>query len=64
MTSKRRKELTKLFKAEISDRSKSIDPENELDWYSLTIGWAIAHGELPSEAEMFSIYVRYHTDLA
>jgi hypothetical protein len=52
------------FKAEISDRSDEIDQEDsELDWYSLTVGWALANGMTPDEAVGLGRYIRYHTDL-
>lgn len=50
---------TEMFKAEVCDRSKSIDPDEEYDWYSLSLGWAIAKGMSPTKAHNFSTYVRY-----
>lgn len=55
-----------LFEREVHDRAGEIDSPNELDWYSLTLGWAIAKGmglEEPSEAHQFALHIRYHTDL-
>lgn len=63
MDEERKKELTALFKAEASDRGAEIDPDDEYDWYSLTIGWALAKGLTPDEAVKFSIYIRYSTEL-
>jgi hypothetical protein len=53
-----------LFKQEVSDRSSDIDPSNSENWFSLTLGWAIAKGFDPVEAQLFATYVRYNTDLA
>jgi hypothetical protein len=52
-----------LFKKEVHDMADEIDPDNSLDWYSLTIGWAIAKGMTPDEAENFACVIRYETDL-
>ncbi len=51
------------FKTEASDRASEIDPQNEQDWYSLTLGWAIAKGLSPANAIFFACYIRYRTDL-
>lgn len=56
-------ELIKLFKTECHDRAGEIDPENERDWYCLTLGWAIAKGLSPSDAYDFALHIRYKTDL-
>jgi hypothetical protein len=62
-----KKELEKFlepFKQEVSNRAKSIDPENTQDWYSITLGWAIAKGMSTKDAHEFSVFVRYSTNLA
>lgn len=56
--------LLAVFKAEITDRATEIDPNQEQDWFSLTLGWAIAKGLSPDTAHSFATHVRYHTDLA
>jgi len=56
-------QLIELLKKEVDDKSKEIDPNNEFDWYSLVIGWAIAKGLSPEEAIEFSTHIRYKTDL-
>ena len=56
-------QLTELLKKEVDDKSKEIDPDNEYDWLSLVIGWAIAKGLSPEEAIEFSYHIRYETDL-
>ena len=58
-----RYKLTELFKQEIYNKRKYVDPENNQDWYSLTIGWAIAKGFAPRYAWDFATYIRYNTDL-
>lgn len=65
-------EMVAKFKAECHDRSHLIDPSNEEDWKSLTLGWAVANGMDPdpelgdpdNNAHNFARYMRYHTDLA
>jgi|WetSurMetagenome_2_1015567.scaffolds.fasta_scaffold897403_2 hypothetical protein len=47
----------------ISDKSEEIDPENELDWYSLTIGYLLAKGADPDDAAELASYIRYNTEL-
>lgn len=59
-------ELTALFKAECSDRydlSDGVDSSAGQDWYSLTLGWAIAKGLAPDEAHKFATHIRYGVDL-
>jgi hypothetical protein len=55
--------LTDLLRKELNDRSKEIDPDNNYDWLSLVIGWAIAKGLSPNEAIEFSTYIRYETEM-
>jgi len=57
------KTLMSQFKTEMTDRATLVDTSNELDWYSLTVGWAVAKGLSPDEARSFSTHVRYETDL-
>lgn len=57
-------DLQNLFKIEISDRASEVDPDSELDWFSLTLGWVIAKGISPEAAFDFALHIRYHTDLA
>lgn len=52
-------ELALLFKEEVCDRSKEIDSSEEQDWFSLSLGWAIAKGLTPDAAWDFAIFVRY-----
>ena len=63
MPSKRVDELVALFKTECHDRAKELDPSNEQDWFSLTLGWAIAKGLTPDEAHGLAIHIRYETEL-
>jgi hypothetical protein len=59
-----RVDLEIAFKKELSDKSFEVDPSDEQDWYSLTLGWAIAKGLSPKDAHKFSTHLRYHTELA
>jgi len=63
MNSKKKARLTNLFKIEVSDRAKEIDPDYLHDWHSLTYDWAIAKGVDPAEAYKFANYIRYKTEL-
>lgn len=47
----------------VSDKSRRIDPGDELDWYSLVVGWALAKGLGPQQAQDYACHVRYHTDM-
>jgi hypothetical protein len=51
------------FKAQVSDRASEIDPDQEEDWYSMTLGWAIGSGMPIKEAQEFALHIRYHTRL-
>ena len=51
------------FKVECHDRAEELDSSNEQDWYSLTLGWAVAKGLNPEEAHEVALYLRYNTDL-
>ena len=63
MNDLKRNKLTQLFKSEVSALSKEIDPNSSQDWYSLTIGWAIAKGLSPDDSHDFANHIRYHTSL-
>jgi len=56
--------LLKKFDKEVFSKSKKIDPYSEHYWLSLTVGWALANGMTPDDANEFASFVRYHTDLA
>ncbi len=53
------------FDDEVDDPSDYgvLDPDDEYDWYAITLGWAIAKGLNAQEAHWFAIIVRYGTDL-
>jgi hypothetical protein len=55
--------LLAAFKREVHDKQKIIDSDDEEDWYSLTLGWAIGKGLEPDDAHDFATHVRYRTDL-
>lgn len=57
------KPLVKSFKTECHNKSDEIDPDDELDWYDLTVGWAVAKGLRGEDARDFATYIRYSTDL-
>jgi hypothetical protein len=63
MDERTKKTWTVAFKAEVNDRAKEIDPGNEQDWFSLTLGWAIGKGLSPDNADEFARYIRYKTEL-
>ena len=56
-------ELIEPFKTECYNRAGEIDAENSQDWYSLTLGWAIAKGLSPADAQDFATHIRYKTEL-
>jgi hypothetical protein len=49
------------FRVEIYDRISEIDSWQEMDWHSLTVGWAIARGMKGDEAYDFATFIRYKT---
>ncbi len=55
--------IVKRFKQEIHDRAKEIDPANEHDWLSLTLGWAIGKGLSVADALDLALFIRYDTNL-
>lgn len=55
--------LAKQFEEEVHSKASEVDPSSEQDWYSLTLGWAIAKGLTPEQAHEFANHIRYHTDL-
>lgn len=57
------KSLDSAFKTEVHDKAAYIDPNNDLDWYSLTVGFALAKGATPEEAIEIAVHIRYETDL-
>jgi hypothetical protein len=56
-------QLIQLFKTECSDRASEIDTDSSQDWFSLTLGWAVAKGLAPEAAYDFAVHIRYKTDL-
>lgn len=47
------------FKQEICEREKEIDPNEELDWFSMSIGYFIAKGLSVQDAFNLASEVRY-----
>jgi hypothetical protein len=56
-------QLVPSFKKNVSDKSGQIDSNNEQDWYSLTLGWALGKGLSVSDAHDFARFIRYHSNL-
>jgi hypothetical protein len=56
-------ELVNQFKIEVVDRAGEIDGSDSQDWFSLTLGWAIAKGVEPADAHDFAIHIRYDSGL-
>jgi hypothetical protein len=56
-------ELLSLFKSEVDHRTSEVDPDDNQDWFSLTLGWAVAKGLAPQAAHDFATRVRYTTDM-
>lgn len=63
MDSTERDKLEALFKTEVDDKATEVDPSNSQDWFSITLGWAIAKGLSPEDAHEFAIHIRYNTKL-
>ena len=47
------------FRDEVCARSAEIDPEVNLDWYSLSIGYLIGCGLSPDDADTVALWLRY-----
>jgi hypothetical protein len=56
-------QLIALFKTECHARASEVDPDNCQDWFSITLGWAIAKGLSPDDAYEFASHIRYRTEL-
>ncbi len=55
------KELTEQFVLEVRSKHKQIDPEGVLDWFVLTMGWALGKGVPIDSVYAFAVHIRYHT---
>jgi hypothetical protein len=53
----------KEFQTQVSDRAHEVDPNDEEDWFSLTLGWAIGRGLKLEEAHAFASYIYHQTNL-
>ncbi len=51
--------LLEEFKKEVCERAKEVDPQEELDWYALSIGFFLAKGATLEEAEKLAVEARY-----
>lgn len=54
--------LIDLFVEEVQDRAEEIDPNDQEDWSSLIIGWAIAKGLKPADARTLCEYIHRFTE--
>lgn len=62
------KALTEAFKKEVAIHEPVIAEQNfsplgETEWWSMTLGWALAKGLNPEEAAGFASFIRYKTSL-
>jgi len=57
------KAVEPVVKKELDDLAREIDPDNEHDWYSLVLGWAIGKGYSIKQAQEISLHIRYDTPL-
>lgn len=48
---------------QVFSRRERIDPNNEEDWYSLALGYALGKGVSVTTAHQFALHIRYHTPL-
>ncbi len=51
------------FAVEVQAWDNDIDPDNAEDWYSMTVGWALAKGDKPSDAHHVARHIRYKSGL-
>lgn len=50
-------EVIKAWKLEVCDWAGEIDPENEMDWHALFVGFAMGKGLSPADALDYSFYM-------
>lgn len=53
------KDLVKIWKTEIYDKSQEIDPDNNHYWNDLALGFLLAHGVEVNEAKTLSLNMGY-----
>lgn len=51
--------ITERFKGEVCLKSGEVDPEEELDWFALSLGFFLAAGLNIDDAHRLSIWARY-----
>lgn len=39
---------------DVYDKSQSIDPEREMDWYDLCVGFFLGRGQAPEQARLLA----------
>ena len=57
MASEEAQKMKELFHDDCYARSEEIDPDDEYDWHSLALGWAIAKGMKINDAQIFAYCV-------
>ena len=50
-----------IWNTDVYYKAKEIDPSNEQDWYSMSLGFFIGKGLSIKDAHELSTYIRYHT---
>jgi len=55
--------LEEQFENEVDNLAEQVDPNDEQDWGSLTLGWALGKGLSPEDANDFADHIRWDTDL-
>ena len=53
------KALVDSFKKDCGDQAKTIDPDEERDWYALSLGYFLAKGLNIEDATDLALIVRY-----
>jgi hypothetical protein len=54
-------ELLEAFREEVHNKAEEIDPDNELDWFSFSVGWGLGKSLDPDTAFDLSSHIRYKT---
>jgi hypothetical protein len=60
MNQEQKNKLFELFKSKVCMKEDKIDPNSELDWYSLSLGFFLALDITPDDAHELSIEARYN----
>jgi len=60
-TLQKHREIAALYKSKVCDHAAEIDPSNQFDWFSLSLGFFLGHGLTINEAHSLSLWVGYET---